>query len=66
MLLNFQLALLAPGVAERAVIIRRGSRIKLPDAIIMATAESEGRVLITRNTRDLPASTRGIHIPYTI
>jgi predicted nucleic acid-binding protein len=61
--LNFQLALLTQEVAERALIIRRRSRIKLPDAIIKATAESEGRVLITRNTRDSPASTPGIHIP---
>jgi predicted nucleic acid-binding protein len=66
LLLNFQLALLTQEVAERAVIIRRGSRMKLPDAIIKATAESDGRVLITRNTRDFPASTPGIHIPYTI
>jgi hypothetical protein len=53
-------------VAERAVILRRGSRIKLPDAIIKATAESEGRVLNTRNACDFPASTPGMHIPNTI
>ena len=52
--------------AEGAVIIRRGSRIKLPEAIIKATAESEGRVLNTRNVRGFPASTPGIHIPYAI
>jgi hypothetical protein len=40
--------------------------MKLPDAIIQATAEGAGRVLITRNTRDFPASTPGVRIPYTL
>jgi predicted nucleic acid-binding protein len=66
LLLNFQLLPLTPEIAERAVAVRMASKIKLHDAIIKATAEVEGRVLITRNTRDFPASTVGIHIPYTI
>ena len=37
--------------------MRRERRIKLPDAIILATAEIENRLLITRNTRDFPAGT---------
>jgi hypothetical protein len=66
LLVNFQLLSLTPEVAERSVAIRRAGKIKLPDAIIRATAEVEGRVLITRNTRDFPAGTAGIHVPYTI
>jgi len=66
LLLYFQLLPLTVEVAERAVAIRRKNKIKLPDAIIKATAETDGRVLITRNTRDFPANARGIHIPYRI
>ena len=65
-LLNFQVLPLTPEVAERAVKIRRSSKIKLPDAIIQATAQTERRVLLTRNTRDFPASAPGIYIPYTL
>ena len=65
-LLNFHPAPLTPDVAERAVAIRRAKRIKLPDAIIQATAEIDGRVLITRNSRDFPAAAPGIHVPYIL
>lgn len=65
-LLNFQLMPLTLHAAERAVAIRRARRIKLPDAVIQATAETEGRVLITRNTRDFSAKTPGIRIPYSL
>jgi predicted nucleic acid-binding protein len=64
-LLNFYLLPLTPEIAERAVTIRRGNKIKLPDAIIQATAEMDGRVLVTRNTRDF-SSAPGIQIPYTL
>jgi len=64
-LLNFYLLPLTPVVAERAVTIRRSNKIKLPDAIIQATAELDRRILITRNTRDFSPA-RGIRIPYTL
>ena len=65
-LLNFQPLPLTAEIAERAVAIRRASKIKLPDAIIQATAEVERRVLITRNTRDFTMGTAGIDVPYTL
>ena len=52
------------GVAERAVDIRRREKIRLPDAIIWATAQQLGALLVTRNTRDFPARHPGIRIPY--
>lgn len=51
-------------IARRAVEIRRRSRVRLPDAIIWATAQSESAVLVTRNTKDFPADDSGIRIPY--
>jgi hypothetical protein len=63
---NFQTVPLGADVAERAFLLRRSNRIKLPDAIIQATAEAGGRVLVTRNTRDFPAGTPGVRTPYTL
>ena len=53
--------------AARAALLRRERpRLKSPDAIILASAQIRGRVLITRNVRDFPASMPGIRVPYTI
>ena len=54
------------GIAERAVDIRRHDKIRLPDAIIWATAQQLGILLVTRNTRDFPARHPGIRVPYKI
>ncbi len=51
-------------VAELAVELRRTHRIRLPDAIIWATARSANRLLVTRNTRDFPATDPGVRVPY--
>lgn len=53
-------------IADRAVDLRRGHRIKLPDAIIWATAQVTGRLLVTRNTKDFPPGDVGIRKPYTL
>ena len=66
LLRNFHLVALTAENAERAVGFRRTNKIKLPDAIILATAEVEGRVFITRNTRDFPAGAPGIRVPYRL
>lgn len=65
-LLQFAVLPLSTDVAERAFEIRRARRIKLPDAVIQATADLAGRLLITRNTRDFPKGTAGVHIPYQL
>lgn len=51
-------------VARRAIDIRRRTRIRLPDAVIWATAQLESAVLVTRNTKDFPADDPGVRIPY--
>ena len=53
-------------VSELAVAIRREHRIRLPDAIIWASARSIGGLLVTRNTRDFPAGAPGVRVPYSI
>jgi predicted nucleic acid-binding protein len=54
-------------ISLRAAAIRRERpRLKTPDAVILATAQIRGRVLITRNTKDFPAEMPGIRVPYTL
>ena len=64
-LLLFTQIELTPGIAERAADIRRTMRLKLPDAVILATAQITGRVLITRNTRDFEAGPL-VRFPYRL
>lgn len=54
-------------ISLRAAALRRERpRLKSPDAMILATAQIRGRVLVTRNTKDFPAEMPGIRVPYTI
>lgn len=54
-------------IAARAAALRRDrSRLRSLDAIILASAQVRGRILVTRNTRDFPAGMPGIRIPYIL
>ena len=53
--------------ALRAASLRRERpRLKSPDALILASAQVRGRVLITRNTKDFPEQMPGIRVPYRL
>lgn len=54
-------------IASRAAALRRERpRLKAMDAIILASALTRGRVLVTRNTKDFPAAMPGIRVPYVL
>lgn len=53
-------------IAERAVQVRQTDRLKLPDAIIRATALEHSALLVTRNTKDFPGDQPGIRVPYVV
>ena len=54
-------------IAARSALLRNARRsLKLGDAIILATAQLRGRILVTRNTKDFPANMPGIRVPYTL
>lgn len=55
-----------PKVAERAVDIRRLHKMRLPDAIIWASAQCESALLVTRNGKDFPSEDPGVRIPYDV
>ena len=42
------------------------SSLSLDNAVILASAQVAGRILITRNTKDFPAAMPGIRVPYTL
>ncbi len=53
-------------IASTAADIRYRVHMKLMDAYILATAQVNGAILITRNTKDFPAAMPGIRVPYTL
>ena len=63
---RFVLLPLTGDIAERAVTIRRQTKMRLPDAIIWASAKSENALLVSRNSKDFPPDIPGIRMPYTL
>jgi len=61
---DFELLEVDEAVSQETVLIRQRSRMKLPDAIILATARVHGLLLVTRNHRDFPRREPAIRIPY--
>ena len=55
---------LSAEIARRAVDLRRTLRLKLPDAIVLATADREGCILVTRNAKDFDPNDPRIRLPY--
>ena len=51
-------------VARAAVDIRRRDHVRLPDAIIRASARVHSALLVTRNTKDFAADDPGVRVPY--
>ena len=63
---SFALVELDHAVADRAVALRRQRRIKLPDAIVWASAQVHAMLLVTRDTRGFPEDDPGVRMPYTV
>jgi predicted nucleic acid-binding protein len=63
---GFHLVPIGPDVAEQAVLLRKKHRrLKLPDAIVWASARTEGRLFVTRDA-DFPKDDPGVRIPYEL
>ena len=63
---GFSIVSVTDAIAERAVKLRRERRIKLPDAIILATSLEQGLMLVTRNSKDFGAKLPGVRNPYRL
>jgi predicted nucleic acid-binding protein len=62
----FEVVELDARIATAAADIRHRTRMKLIDAYILATAQVNGAILITRNIKDFPVNMPGIRVPYTL
>ena len=62
----FEIVELDARIAGAAADIRHRTGMKLLDAFILATAQVNGAILVTRNTKDFPANMPGIRVPYTL
>lgn len=51
-------------IARKAVHLRKSLKLKLPDAVILATADEEGCILVTRNTKDFREDDPRVRVPY--
>ena len=63
---DFRVVDVTRAIARDAAAIRQASRIRVPDALIWASARHESALLVTRNTRDFPADEPGIRMPYQV
>jgi predicted nucleic acid-binding protein len=63
---RFDLISIDDAIAERAVELRKTHRLKLPDAIVWASAQARAMLLVTRDARGFPAGEPGVRVPYTI
>ncbi len=63
---QFQMIELEPEVARLSITIRREHRLRLPDAIIWASARLHNAVLLTRNSKDFPRKHPSVRVPYAL
>ena len=63
---SFERLSLDRDVARESVQARRRHGLKVPDAIILATARCHGLTLATRNSKDFPLSLGDVLHPYSL
>ena len=63
---NFKRIELGKAALLESLALRHSHRLKLPDALIWASARVNGWQLLTRNTKDFPAEWAGARVPYVI
>jgi predicted nucleic acid-binding protein len=63
---TFRVIAIDESVATRAVDIRKKHRIKLPDAIVWASAQAHSLLLVSRNTKDFSSDQPGVRVPYQL
>jgi len=63
---HFKVIGLDEEVAEIAAALRRDRRLKLPDAVIWASARRDSRLLVTRDAKDFAPGDPGVRVPYRL
>jgi predicted nucleic acid-binding protein len=65
-LYSFEIINIGQEIAEIAIEERKKYRLKLPDALILATAKISNALLVTRDIRDFPIDLPIIRMPYRL
>jgi len=63
---SFNVIPLDEAISNSSIEIRKIDKIKLPDAIIYATALVSTRLLVTRNTKDFSQKDPMVRLPYSL
>ena len=64
---HFKVVEISDEIARSAAQLRAQRRgLTLSNAIVLATAQTTGRILVTRNINAFPAQMPGIRVPYTL
>lgn len=63
---TFEIVEVSEDIANLAVKIRRDTGMKVPDAIIYATAKNQDCVIVSRNTKDLSPDWPDVRVPYQL
>jgi hypothetical protein len=45
-------------------MLRQRHRLKLPDAIVWASAQAHDMLFVTQDVKDFPAGDPGVRVPY--
>ena len=53
-------------IAEESIRLRQEHRLKIPDAVVYATAKVEGCLIVSRNTKDLKSEWPDVRVPYAV
>ncbi len=61
---NFKIIEIDQEISEEGVRIRQKDKIRLPDALIAATAQVHHCLLVTRNSKDFDSKKPWVRIPY--
>lgn len=64
--MGFKVKELNGEISDLAVMLRKKYRLKIPDAIVYATARNEGCLLVTRNTKDFKPEWPDVREPYRL
>lgn len=66
LLRHFKIIELDVAISRRAIALRQEHRLRLPDAIVWASALIHRSPLVTRNVKDFPRNHPGVRVPYTL
>lgn len=62
----FEVVNLSADIAGETITLRKSHRMRIPDAIVYATARIQGCNLVSRNTKDFKPDWPDVRVPYRI